>query len=187
MARTIPPEVASDRSDLGNSGGVTDAESFSPILPDDVEDLLRSVLERAAARDLSLATAESCTGGMLASLLTDVKGASGVFERGFVVYSDPAKCELLGLVQTDIDRCGAVSEEVAVAMAEGALHRSRADVAVSTTGYADDGPEPGLVHFGCAVADGPTAHRAERFGAIGRGPVRIESMRVALEMLDEVV
>ena len=166
---------------------MTGADSFSPILPADVEELVHTVLERAHARDLSLATAESCTGGMLASLLTDVQGASGVFERGFVVYSDPAKCELLGLAQADIDRCGAVSEEVAVAMAEGALRRSRADIAVSTTGYADDGPEPGLVHFGCAVGGGSTRHRVERFGAIGRGPVRIASMRVALEMMDEVV
>lgn len=162
-------------------------ESFSPILPADVEDLLVSVLHRAASRDVSIATAESCTGGMLASLLTDVKGASGVFERGFVVYSDPAKCELLGLAQSDIDRCGAVSPEVAVAMAEGALRNSRADLALATTGYADDGPEPGLVHFACAGNDRSTTHREERFGAIGRGPVRIESMRVALTMMDEAL
>ena len=162
-------------------------ESYSPIIPSEVEELLRSVLERAAAQDVSIATAESCTGGMLASLLTDVKGASGVFERGFVAYSDPAKCELLGLAQADIDRCGAVSEEVALAMAEGALANSKADIAVSTTGYADDGPEPGLVHFGCARKGRPTVHRVERFGAIGRGPVRIESMRVALTMMDEVL
>ena len=163
------------------------AESFSPLLPADVEELLVSVLHRAASRGVSIATAESCTGGMLASLLTDVKGASGVFERGFVVYSDPAKCELLGVVQSDIDRCGAVSAEVAVAMAEGALRNSRADLALSTTGYADDGPEPGLVHFACAGTDRETVHRQERFGAIGRGAVRIESMRVALTMMDEAL
>ncbi len=162
-------------------------ESFSPLLPDETEHLLQAVLERAAAGDISIATAESCTGGMLASLLTDVRGASGAFERGFVVYSDPAKCELLGLAQADIDRCGAVSQEVAIAMAEGALANSRADLALATTGYADDGPEPGLVHFACARRDGPTTHRVERFGAIGRGPVRIESMRVALTMMDELL
>ena len=166
-------------------GGAT--ESYSPLLPDDVEDLVRAVLERVAAAELSLATAESCTGGMLASVLTDVQDLSGVFERGFVVYSDPAKCELLGLAQADIDRCGAVSEEVAIAMAEGALAHSLADIAVSTTGYADDGPEPGLVHFGCARRDGPTIHREERFGTIGRGPVRIASMRVAVQMIDSVL
>ena len=167
------------------SDGAT--ESYSPLLPEDVEELVREVLERVSADELSLATAESCTGGMLASVLTDVQDLSGVFERGFVVYSDPAKCELLGLAQADIDRCGAVSEEVAVAMAQGALANSRADIAVATTGYADDGPEPGLVHFACARRDGPTVHREERFGAIGRGPVRIESMRVALQMIDEVL
>lgn len=162
-------------------------ESFSPVLPTEVEELLLSVLERVKDRELSLATAESCTGGMLASLLTDVPGRSGVFERGFVVYSDEAKCDLLGLAQADIDRCGAVSEEVAIAMAEGALANSRADIAVSTTGYADDGPEPGLVHFACASNIAPTVHRRERFGAIGRGPVRIASMRVALELMDEIL
>ena len=164
-----------------------DTESFSPLLPDDTEELARSVLERASDAGRSLATAESCTGGMLASLLTDVKGSSGVFERGFVVYSDEAKCELLGLAQADIDRCGAVSEEVARAMAEGAIANSRADIAVSTTGFADEGDEPGLVHFGCAARNGPTRHREEHFGPIGRGPVRVESMRVALEMLDEAL
>jgi nicotinamide-nucleotide amidase len=155
------------------------------VLPDDVEDLVQAVLARVAERELSIATAESCTGGMLASLLTDVQDLSGVFERGFVVYSEPAKCELLGLAQADIDRCGVVSEEVARAMAEGALANSLADIAVSTTGYADDGEEPGLVHLACARRDGPTTHREERFGAIGRGPVRIASMRVALTMIDE--
>jgi nicotinamide-nucleotide amidase len=171
--------------DTSTGGGAT--ESFSPVLPDDIEEMVGAVLQRVADRALSLATAESCTGGMLASVLTDVPDLSGLFERGFVVYSEPAKCELLGLAQADIERCGAVSEEIAVAMAEGALANSRADIAVATTGYADDGPEPGLVHFACARRGGPTNHREERFGAIGRGPVRIESVRVALQMIDEVL
>lgn len=166
-------------------GGET--ESYSPVLPDDVEHLAVEVLRKAKERGLSLATAESCTGGMIASVLTDVPGVSGCFERGFVVYSEEAKCEVLGLAQADIDRCGVVSEEVAVAMAEGAIRSSRADVAVSTTGYADEGEVPGLVHFACAVREGPTRHREERFGEIGRGAVRIASMRVALTMLDEVL
>ncbi|HEX4903068.1 MAG TPA: CinA family protein [Acidimicrobiales bacterium] len=171
--------------DHDQAGGET--ETFTPMLPDDVEQLVERVLEKAKAAELSLTTAESCTGGMLASLLTDVPGVSGCFERGFVVYSEEAKCELLGLAQAEIDRCGVVSEEVARAMAEGALANSRADVALSTTGFADEGDEPGLVHFACAVRGGPTNHRMERFGAIGRGPVRIASMRVALTMLDEVL
>lgn len=160
-------------------------ESYSPVLPDEIEALAHEVLRMADAGGCSLTTAESCTGGMLASVLTDVPGLSGNFERGFVVYSDEAKCELLGLAQADIDRCGAVSKEVAIAMAEGALVSSKADISVSTTGYADEGPEPGLVHFACARTGRPTLHRAEQFGPIGRGPVRIESIRVALELLRE--
>jgi len=174
-------------TDTAPRTGDGETESFSPVLPDDVEQLVVTVLEKAKARDASLATAESCTGGMLASLLTDVPGLSGGFERGFVTYSEQAKCELLGLAQADIDRCGVVSEEVARAMAEGAIANSAADVAVAITGYADEGPEPGLVHLACAVRGGPTTHRVERFGAIGRGPVRIACMRAALSMLDEVL
>ncbi len=177
--------MTENRDDPSGPGGET--ESFSPMLPDELEHLAQQVLEKASEADLSLATAESCTGGIIAALLTDVPGLSGSFERGFVVYSEEAKCELLGLAQHDIDRCGVVSEEVARAMAEGALANSRADLAVSTTGYADEGEEPGLVHFACARRGGPTIHREERFGAIGRGPVRIESMRVALTMLDELL
>ena len=177
--------MTENQDDRSGPGGET--ESFSPMLPDELEHLAEEVLRKAADADLSLATAESCTGGIIAALLTDVAGLSGSFERGFVVYSEAAKCELLGLAQPDIDRCGVVSEEVARAMAEGALVNSRADLAVSTTGYADEGEEPGLVHFACARRDGRTIHRVERFGAIGRGPVRIASMRVALTMLDELL
>lgn len=159
-------------------------------LPDDIEDAAKVLLERACEADLSIVTAESCTGGLLASLLTDVEGASGAFERGYVVYSEPAKCELLGLAQQQIDECGAVSRDVAIAMAEGALIRSRADVAVAITGFAGPaGPddEPGLVHFGCIRRDRKAAHREEHFGEIGRGGVRIASLRVALEMLSEQI
>lgn len=163
------------------------SETLEAALPEHLDAQAERLMHRLCDRKLRIATAESCTGGMLASLLTDVPGVSGSFERGFVVYSEPAKCELLGLRPEDIDRFGVVSPEVAVAMAEGALRHSRADVAVSTTGYADEGEEPGLVHFACAVRGGPTNHRAERFGAIGRGPVRIACMRVALTMLDEVI
>lgn len=162
-------------------------EFFASHVPAEIDDLTAVVLELASSRSLSIATAESCTGGLLASLLTDVKGASGMFERGFVVYSDDSKCEVLGLDQGDIDRCGAVSEEVAVAMADGALQRSLADVAVSTTGFADDGPTPGLVHFACATRWGPTRSRREDFGAIGRGPVRLRSIHTALELLHDAL
>ena len=165
-------------------------ETLSPVLPDEVDRAARHVLEAACAKKLSLATAESCTGGMLASLLTDVEGVSSTFERGFVTYSIEAKCELLGLAREFVEQCGAVSREVAVAMAEGALAGSHADVALSITGFAGPaGPEdePGLVHFACARKGRETAHREKHFGDIGRGPIRIECMAVALEMLGEAI
>jgi nicotinamide-nucleotide amidase len=165
-------------------------ETLSPVLPDQVDRAARVVLEKACDRNLTLATAESCTGGLLASLLTDVEGASHAFERGFVVYTDAAKSELLGIPLEDIERHGAVSAEIARAMAEGALKASGADMAIATTGFAGPGApgdEPGLVHFACACKGGDTLSREEHFGDIGRGPVRIECMRVALEMLSQVL
>ena len=169
---------------------MSETETLSPVLPDEIDRAARRVLEIACDRNLSLATAESCTGGLLASLLTDVEGVSGAFERGYVVYSKDAKCELLHIARDTVDRCGAVSKEVAIAMAEGALAASRADAALSITGFAGPGgagDEPGLVHFGCARTGRPTAHREEHFGDIGRGPTRIECMRVALAMLEEAL
>ena len=165
-------------------------ETLYPVLPDEVDRAAREVLEAACAKELSLTTAESCTGGMLASLLTDVEGVSSAFERGFVVYSVDAKCELLGLARDLVERCGAVSREVAVAMAEGALAASHADIALSITGFAGPGgpgDEPGLVHFACARTGRDTNHREEHFGDIGRGPTRIECMRVALAMIGEAL
>ena len=159
-------------------------------IPDDVLALAQSVLEDACARDLTLATAESCTGGLLASLLTDVEGASHAFDRGFVVYSKQAKCELLGIAPEVVDRCNAVTREVAEAMASGALAGSHADVALGITGFAGPGApedEPGLVHLGCAARDGYRAHRECHFGDVGRGEVRNAALRVALEMLRDAV
>lgn len=166
------------------------AKTLSPILPDDVEAAAAALLEVACEADLRLATAESCTGGLLASLLTDVEGASHAFERGFAVYSEEAKCELLDIRREQIDACGAVSREVAIAMAEGAIARSHADIALAITGFAGaapDGQEAGLVHFASARRNGATVHRVEHFGDIGRGPVRIKSLRVALEMLEQAI
>jgi nicotinamide-nucleotide amidase len=124
---------------------------------------------------------------MLASLLTDVQGSAHAFERGFVTYSNEAKNEMLGVPMDLIEKEGAVSRPVAIAMAEGALARSRAAIALSITGFADAGDEPGLVHFGCARAGRRTAHREEHFGPIGRGGTRIECMRVAVEMLTDML
>jgi nicotinamide-nucleotide amidase len=138
---------------------------------------------------LMVATAESCTGGLVAGLLTEIPGSSDMLERGFVVYSNAAKQELLGVPAETLVSHGAVSAETVVAMAEGALRASRAEVAVSVTGIA--GPDGGsaekpvgLVHFACARRGKPTVAREERFGAIGRQEVRLASVRVALELLE---
>jgi len=155
-------------------------------MPDDVEVLAQAVLRAACDRHLRLATAESCTGGLIASLLTDVEGASHAFERGFVVYTEEAKCELLGLSRRAIAHCGVVSRDTAIAMAEGAIAASHADVALAVTGYAGKAPpgeEHGLVHLACARRGGKTVHREEHFGDIGRGPVRIGTIRAGLEMM----
>src|ERR1700734_3057817 len=128
------------------------------------------------------ATAESCTGGLIAGLLTEIRGSSDMLERGFVVYSNAAKQELLGVPAETLVNYGAVSGETAVAMAEGALRASCAEVAVSVTGIA--GPDGGtaakpvgLVHFACARRGRATVAREERFGAIGREEVRLASVR----------
>ena len=166
---------------------MNDTETLSPVLANETEEATRRLLAKASERGLMFATAESCTGGMLASLLTDVQGVAHTFERGFVVYTEEAKSELLGLSLDLIEREGAVSKAVAIAMAEGALRRSRANIALSITGFADTGDEPGLVHFGCARAGRATAHREEHFGPVGRGATRIACMRVAIEMMTEML
>ncbi len=167
------------------------AEALEPILPPDIDELSQAVLEAACSRELTLATAESCTGGLLASLLTDVPGRSHAFERGFVVYTEQAKIEMLDVPPSFLPHGGAVSQPTAIAMAEGALKRSKADVAVSITGWAEEVGDPerpgGLVHFACARRGGYTHHRQARFGDIGRGPLRIECLRVALKMLQQAI
>lgn len=164
-----------------------EAETLSPVLPNALEAATRGLLEQACERALVLATAESCTGGMLASLLTDVPGVGHIFDRGFVTYSEAAKTELLGVPAALIEAEGAVSKAVAIAMAEGGLERSRAHIALAITGFADKGDEPGLVHFACARAGRVTAHREEHFGNIGRGATRIAAMEVGVEMMTEML
>ncbi len=164
-----------------------DTETLFPVLPDETQEAARRLLSKAREREIVLATAESCTGGMLASLMTDVQGVAHAFDRGFVTYTNEAKNEMLGVPLDLIERVGAVSQEVAVAMAEGALEQSRANIALSVTGFADKGDEPGLVHFGCARKGRTTAHREEHFGPVGRGATRVECMRVAVEMMTEML
>ena len=166
------------------------AETLDPILSEDLSRKARAVLDLDCDRELPLNTAESCTGGLLAALLTDVPGCSHIFERGFVAYSDDAKCDLLLVDRGQIERCGAVSREVAEAMAKGALARSGKGIGVAITGFAGPGgdyDEEGLVHFACGRFEGQISHREEHFGAIGRDGVRIAALAVALDMLDNAL
>jgi len=165
------------------------SETLEPILPRKVEQAAQEVLEMACDAELSLGTAESCTGGLLAALLTDIEGCSHIFERGFVVYSEDAKCDLLGVERELVEDCGAVSREVAIAMAKGGLANSRAKLVLAITGFAGKTKEgeEGLVHFACAREGRGVRHREEHFGAIGRDGVRIAALEVALEMMKEAL
>ncbi len=145
------------------------------------------VLTKARAAGIMIATAESCTGGMVAAALTDIAGSSAVVERGFVTYSNAAKMELLGVQATTLEAHGAVSEEVALEMAEGALKHAHADLAVSITGIAGPGgsefkPE-GRVCFGVARSGKPTTVETVEFGAPGRADVRRLARDHALGLL----
>ena len=164
-------------------------QSDDPMFPPDLTARAAALIARYRAAGLMAATAESCTGGLITGLLTEIPGSSNVVERGFVVYSNEAKEELLGVPAETLVKHGAVSEETARAMAEGALKKSRADVAVSVTGIA--GPDGGtaekpvgLVHFACARRGAPTVAREERFGDIGREAVRLASVRVGVDLLE---
>lgn len=160
---------------------------LAPLLP-----AARELIALCTGRGLKIATAESCTGGLIVGVLTEIPGSSAVVDRGFVTYSNGAKAELLGVDAALIGSLGAVSEEVARAMAEGALARSDADLAVAVTGIAgpDGGTEAkpvGLVHFAAIRRGGATRHAVRRFGDIGRPAIRIAAVREALAMLGALV
>ena len=147
-----------------------------------------ALLEAARERGDLLATAESCTCGLLAATLTAITGASDVFERGFVTYSNTSKSEMLGVPAWLIERHGSVSEDVARAMVGGALTHSRATLAVAITGIAGPGggtPDKpvGLVHLAAARRDAPVAHERLLFGDVGRNEIRRESVVQALALL----
>lgn len=149
--------------------------------------LAAQVLEAARARGLMIATAESCTGGMVAAALTDIAGASDCFERGFVTYSNAAKIDLLGVAADTLAAHGAVSEPVAGQMAAGALAAGAAGIAVAVTGIAGPGgaghkPE-GQVCFGLARTGRPVQVQTVDFGPLGRAGVRLAATRHALAML----
>lgn len=165
------------------------AEALDPILPGRVETLAEQVLTEADLRGFSLATAESCTGGLLASLLTDIPGRSHVFDSGFVTYTNQAKVEVLGVPPDQLAQFSAVSEPVARAMAEGALARSEAEIALAVTGWAEGGPDPakpaGLVWFASARRLRGVRTREARFGDIGRARLRVACLEVGLAMMLE--
>lgn len=146
------------------------------------------VLELCRARSLQVATAKSCTGGLVAAALTEIPGSSDVVDRGFVTYSDDAKRAMLGVPAATLKRHGAVSAQTAKAMAAGALKNSRADLTVSITGIAGPGggskQKPvGLVYFAAASRDGRRIARKRLYGEIGRRQVRLRSVAEALALL----
>jgi nicotinamide-nucleotide amidase len=151
-----------------------------------------ALLELCRRKNLRIATAESCTGGLVAATLTEIPGSSDVVERGFVTYSNEAKETMLGVPGATLRDFGAVSRETAEAMARGALRQSHAELAVSITGIAGPGggsiEKPvGLVHFAAASKHGQLIHHEKRFGDIGRTQVRQVSVIEALAMLRELV
>src|SRR6201985_2778254 len=153
--------------------------------------LARSLLHICRRRRLTVATAESCTGGLVAAALTDIPGSSDVVDRGFVTHSNEGQRAMLGVEASTLQTFGAVSKETAIQMAVGALERADVDLAVSITGIAGPGGATpgkpvGLVHFAIAARDGRIAHREHRFGAIGRTAVRQRSVVEALRMLMEL-
>ena len=161
------------------------------MFPEDLTRQAAALIELCRSKSLMLATAESCTGGLIAGLITSVAGSSDVFDAGFVTYSNDAKSRMIGVPPELISRHGAVSEAVARAMAEGALAHSKADVAVSVTGVAGPGggsaEKPvGLVHCAAARKGYPTVTRVLRLGDIGRTEVRMETVRVAVAMAYEI-
>lgn len=144
------------------------------------------LLDLARTRGIKVALAESCTGGMIAAALTDIAGSSDVLDRGWVTYSNSAKMQMLGILSDTLDDFGAVSEEIAREMAQGAFDRSDAQISLSVTGIAGPGgsehkPE-GRVCFGVATGDGVHTETVE-FGALGRGHVRAAALAHALDLL----
>ena len=151
-----------------------------------------ALIAAAKAKEYKIVTAESCTGGLVAAAITAIPGASAVLERGFVTYSNEAKTEMLGVPAELIERRGAVSQEVALAMVDGALKNSRADIAVAVTGIAgpDGGSEHkpvGLVHIAAARRGGARLHEEHRFGDIGRNKVQAESAVAALRLIQKLL
>jgi nicotinamide-nucleotide amidase len=162
------------------------------MFPAELVTSARLLLAEAEDRRLKIATAESCTGGLVAALLTDIPGSSTVFERGFVTYSNRAKEEMLGVPGDLIADNGAVSEAVARMMAEGALREAHANIAVSITGVAGPGggtpfKPVGLVHLAAARENRAIQHETLRLGDIGRAEIRLAAVATALDLLRRMI
>jgi nicotinamide-nucleotide amidase len=160
------------------------------MFPDALQRRAADLIASCRTKGLAVATAESCTGGLLAALITAISGSSDVFERGFVTYSDAAKIECLGVSPRILKDFGAVSEEAARAMAAGALAHSAAAITLSVTGIAgpgggSPGKPIGLVYFGLAHRDGGIVGVEKRFGDLGRDAVRSAAIAMAIELLLE--
>ncbi|WP_420432474.1 CinA family protein [Hyphobacterium sp.] len=153
----------------------------------EISALAAQLVPAAAAKQLRLVTAESCTGGLVGGAITRIPGSSDAFDRGYITYSNAAKIALLDVSAASLEAAGAVSREVAQEMADGALEASGCDVAVSITGIAGPGRSAhkpaGLVWFGLATAKGLKLTRERQFGDVGRDAVRQASVREALEFL----
>jgi nicotinamide-nucleotide amidase len=161
------------------------------LFPGDIIALSTGIIEEFSARGLTIATAESCTGGLIAGALTDISGSSAVVDRGFVTYSNTAKHEMIGVREETLAQFGAVSRETALEMVEGALKAAGTSLAVAVTGIAGPGggstEKPvGLVHLAAASKTGKLIHREMRYGDLGRTAIRLATVRTALEMLLDV-
>ncbi len=159
--------------------------------PADIEVKAGEIIAQFTANGLKVATAESCTGGLIAGALTEISGSSAVVDRGFVTYSNEAKVAMLGVETATLVAHGAVSRQTAIEMAEGAVAHSAANFAVAVTGIA--GPSGGsvekpvgLVHLAAAGRNGAMLHREMRYGDIGRSKVRLATVRTALDMLMQI-
>jgi len=161
------------------------------MLDDDIVEAGKKLLDICRRKELIIATAESCTGGLVAGTLTEIPGVSSMLDRGFITYSNEAKQEMLGVSAQTLEKYGAVSSQTAEEMARGALARAPVDLAVSVTGIAgpdsDDTQKPvGLVHFAAASRSGQFVHIEKKFGNPGRSEIRKRSVLQAFIMLHEL-
>ena len=160
------------------------------LFPADIEAAAAGIIAEFSAGGLTLATAESCTGGLIIGALTEISGSSSVVDRGFITYSNQAKIDLLGVQPETLERFGAVSRQTALEMVDGALRQAGSDLAVAVTGIAGPGggsaDKPvGLVHLAAGSAKGKRLHREMRYGELGRSGIRLATVRTALQMLIE--